>query len=425
MFNRSRRKLAHWFMLSMGGILIAFAGIRYALSTVKRMENTDQLLYKKAQVVAASVRYEFRNGRDSVDLKNVPYLGNLPLPADSEAVYVRWYDRQGQLRQFFGIGSTSQLGDVPEFQTLSISAGVLEPQPVLVRQVTLPVQYRGRLIGYLQIATPLTQVRSELQQALLVTVISTLVTLVMIAVAAWALGGIVMQPIRESYGYLQRFTADASHELRTPLAAILSNAQVGLLAPLEAGERKHQRLEKIAEITKSMTALISNLLLLARHSGRLNADALQPVNLNQLLAALIHEPSIQTAAQQVQLNWKSSEHPVTVQADPELLKQAIANLILNACKYTPVGGVIEVNLSVHSRQAVIRVEDSGIGISAADLPHIFERFYRVSSSRSKATGGSGLGLAIAQQIIEAHGGMITVQSKIGEGSIFQIALPLE
>lgn len=425
MFNRSRRNLAHWFMLSMGGILIAFAGIRYALSTVKRMENTDQLLYKKAQVVAASVRYEFRNGKDSVDLKNVPYLGNLPLPADSEAVYARWYDRQGQLRQFFGIGSTPQLGDVPEFQTLSIAAGVLEPQPVLVRQVTLPVQYRGRLIGYLQIAIPLTQVRSELQQALLVTVISILVTLMLIAIAAWALGGIVMQPIRESYGYLQRFTADASHELRTPLAAILSNAQVGLLAPLEAGERKHQRLEKIAEITKSMTALISNLLLLARHSGRLNTDALQPVNLNQLLEALIHEPSIQTAAQQVQLNWKSSEYPVTIQADPELLKQAIANLILNACKYTPVGGAIEVNLSVHSRQAVIRVEDSGIGISAADLPHIFERFYRVSSSRSKTTGGSGLGLAIAQQIIEAHGGMITVQSKIGEGSIFQIALPLE
>ncbi|MGG6267466.1 sensor histidine kinase [Leptolyngbya sp. AN03gr2] len=423
MFTRSRRNLAGWFTLSMGSILVAFAGFRYYLTAIERLRNLDQLLYKEAQVVAATVQYKRQNRREQVDLNNVPYLGNLPFPPNSDAVYVRWYDVRGELQQFFGIAAIEPLGEVPEFQTLTIAAGILESQPVLVRQVTLPVQYREQLIGYLQIAVPLTLVERELQEDLLISLICILVALVVIAIAGWTLGGLAMQPIQSAYDHLQRFTADASHELRSPLAAILSNAQTGLLAPMDAGERKHQRLEKVAKIAKSMTELISSLLFLARRSGQLALEELQPLDLVDVLCEVINQQTIQTAAQSVTLTLNTPEQAVIVRADRDLLQQAIANLVTNACKYTPAGGQVDVQLFTQFRQAVIQVEDTGIGISEADLPHIFDRFYRANQSRSKESGGTGLGLAIAQQILTAHRGTLTVQSVVGKGSIFRMTLP--
>lgn len=177
MFIRSRRNLAGWFMLSMGSILIVFAGVRYYLTAIERLRNLDFLLYKKAQVVAATVQYE----RQQVNLSNVPYLGDLPLPPNSDVVYARWYSQQGQLEQFFGVASIVPLKDESEFQTLTVEAGLFDSQPVLVRQITLPVQYRGNQIGYLQIAIPLTQMQHDLEQDLLLSLVCILVALIVVA----------------------------------------------------------------------------------------------------------------------------------------------------------------------------------------------------------------------------------------------------
>ncbi|MGF1673559.1 MAG: sensor histidine kinase, partial [Rivularia sp. (in: cyanobacteria)] len=225
----------------------------------------------------------------------------------------------------------------------------------------------------------------------------------------------------------QRFTADASHELRAPVAAILSNAQVGLLAPEDNTELPRKRLENVVDISKSMSALIGNLLFLARHEGSLNPKDLESIEIVDLLKRLASE--YQLIAQEKELNLniiaELPSQPVKILGDSDLLQQALKNLLDNALKYTLAGGTVKLKLFTQSRKISIQVIDSGVGIPPEDLTHIFERFYRVDSSRTRSSGGFGLGLAIAQQIVQAHNGEITVQSTVGEGTIFQICLPLK
>ncbi|MGV2826631.1 sensor histidine kinase [Myxosarcina sp. GI1(2024)] len=222
---------------------------------------------------------------------------------------------------------------------------------------------------------------------------------------------------------LQRFTANASHELRTPLATILSNAQLGLITAADDPEFLCQRLEKIVEKSKSMSTLVKELLFLARCETELPIEKFQPTNLVELLKNLTPEWTERAKNQDLQLKAQLPERSLIVMADPNLICQVVINLLSNACRYTPAGGIVQLRLSPQGDRATIEVEDNGVGISAENLPHIFERFYRVYPSPSRIKGGSGLGLAIAEQIIRAHRGTISVSSILGQGTTFRIVLP--
>jgi signal transduction histidine kinase len=425
MFNRSRRRIAYWFALSMGSILIVFAGVVYYRDVQNQLEAFDQALYRTGKEIATQGLYRFYRSQWSLTRENGSLLRSNSLLLGSELVYVRWYNAKGQLVQFIGTPTARQATLRPGFETIkTISNSRTTTSKKWLRQVTLQV-LRGKVaIGYVQVATTVTPLRDTLAQRRLFLSLGVPVTLGLIGLTGWFLGGVAMQPIRRSYEQLQRFTADASHELRTPLAAILSNAQVGLLVSIDDGAAMRYRLENIVGTTKSMRTLISNLLFLARHEGLLAPEVLKNTDLVGLLQPLINDYQAQAIEQSLSFNSDFPSERVNLSADSELLQQAVRNLLDNAFKYTPSGGMVHLRLFTQPRRVIIQVEDNGIGIPAADLPKIFDRFYRVDTARTRQTGGFGLGLAIAQQIVQAHGGQISAKSVEGQGTTFQIELPL-
>lgn len=423
MFDRSRRYLAYWFALSMGSILIAFAGIGYYLSIEEQLQAFDEHLFNRSKTIAANAQYRLYQRRWRIDRSPMLFQDATPPLLNGELIYIRWYNAKKQLVEYIGSPGPMQLAAPPGFQTLVNQNPAKPTATEWWRQSTLVVVRDGVLIGYLQIAAPLTPLQTSLNQTRLFLTLGVPVTLGIIGITGWFLGGLAMQPTQRAYEQLQRFTADASHELRAPVAAVLSNAQVGLMPPEDAAEQR-LRLHNIVTIAKSMSTLIGNLLFLSRQDGPLKPSALKSIDLVELLRSLCRDFTTQAVAQDLQFSSQLPDLSVMLQAEPELLKQAVVNLLSNAFKYTPAGGTVQLRLVVQSHRALIQVEDTGIGIPEADLPHVFERFYRVDAARSRQTGGFGLGLAIAQQIVQAHRGHMTAKSVLGQGSLFQIELPL-
>jgi two-component system, OmpR family, manganese sensing sensor histidine kinase len=422
MFDHSRRNLAHWFALSMGGILFAFAGVGYCLSVEEQLRVFDGELFSQSKVFAAKTQYslyqsQWRNQGSKTPIENGASL-------NGGLIYARWYNSDKQLLQYIGSLGNNQLTAEPGFQTLQLSLGSEYLIRTWVRQVTIPIFEDKRLIGYFQAAVPMNSLRIGLNQARLFLTFGVPVTFGVIGITGWFLGELAMRPSLRAYQQLQRFTADASHELRTPVATVLSNAQVALIPPEDPLEQR-LRLQNIAQTAKSMSTLINDLLFLSRHDGSLAETGLKPVDLCEILRSLAQEFAALAPAQSLNFNAHLPEHPIMLKADANLLKQAVINLLTNAFKYTPAEGKVELHLFTQSHYAVIQVKDNGIGIPSSDLPHIFDRFYRVDTVRSRQTGGFGLGLAIAQQIVQRYGGQITVKSILGQGSTFEINLPFK
>ena len=219
----------------------------------------------------------------------------------------------------------------------------------------------------------------------------------------------------------QRLLADVSHELRTPLTVIKGN--VDLMRRMKLLD--DESLTSIDQEAGRLTRLVGGLLMLAQaESGRLTLNMKQ-VELDLLLTEVFQEMSI-LAGTKVRVHLNDIDQAF-VNGDRDGLKQVLINLTANAIQYTPQGGEVFLSLEKIGEQARIIVRDTGPGIPAEDLPHIFERFYRADASRSRTRGktaGFGLGLSIAHWIIEHHGGRIEVESKEGRGTTFAIWLPV-
>lgn len=230
--------------------------------------------------------------------------------------------------------------------------------------------------------------------------------------------------LETSFLGLRRFTADASHELKTPLAVLRADVERAMTDHTPPSERLVALEEALQETTR-MADLVESLLTLARaDEGRFDIHK-EPVALKPLVQDIHETALILGEGAGVAVNFPFTAD-VTVMGDPTRLRQLFLNLVTNAIKYTPAGGKVELGLGLHPDNVTFAVRDTGIGIAAADVPHIFERFWRADRARSRLSerGGFGLGLAISQWIAQAHGGTLTASSRLGRGSLFTVTLPL-
>jgi heavy metal sensor kinase len=229
--------------------------------------------------------------------------------------------------------------------------------------------------------------------------------------------------LESSFNRITQFTADASHELRTPLALMRTTTEVSLRTSQTVADYREAQQEVLAELEKT-SSLVEKLMLLARADAGVETLQHAPVNLAECLRDACKDGKVLAAAKQLTFTEGIESSELIVEGDSHALHRLFLILIDNAVKYTPSGGSITVGLKRTDASAVAEFRDTGIGISADDLPNIFERFYRADKARSREFGGVGLGLSIARWVAEAHRGSIEVQRTPGSGSVFRVRLPL-
>ena len=219
-----------------------------------------------------------------------------------------------------------------------------------------------------------------------------------------------------------RFTGDASHELRTPLTIIMGELELALRKKKSNEEYQDIISSSLNEVMR-LSDVVKSLLMLSRaEQGKISTD-MKETNLSEMMqeltevATILAEPRNQYVTPRIEEN-------LFVAADAPKLHQMFFNLIDNAIKYTPDNGMIGINLDSDGKYAIVRVRDTGIGISPEHQKKIFDRFYRVDKARSREMGGAGLGLSIVEWTVQEHNGDISVTSEVGQGSTFIVRIPL-
>ncbi|NJK40722.1 MAG: two-component sensor histidine kinase [Acaryochloridaceae cyanobacterium SU_2_1] len=294
------------------------------------------------------------------------------------------------------------------------------------RQITVPLQNPDApLWGYLQVGSSLEDSDQYLTSVRFAFFAGLPLALAFVGIAGWWLAGRAMRPIRQSYQQMQQFTADAAHELRTPIAAAQATVESVLDMPhlsetdtretLQVLDRQHQRLSQLIQDLLLLTCLDRQAQ--AQHESCCLQNVVNDIAEELAALALNNKVKLLTDIQVDQLLW--------VNGDEAQLYRLVFNLVINALQHTPEGGTVTLLLNEQDQQAVIQVQDTGVGIVPEYQAKIFDRFYRVDSDRSRQTGGSGLGLAIADAIAQTHKGKIQIRSQVGQGSTFIVSLPTE
>jgi two-component system, OmpR family, manganese sensing sensor histidine kinase len=407
-FKALRYRLLLSYLLVFASILGVFAiAVRIIFTRSLTHQLTTQLI---AIGQGAAAIAEFENGKFRVGED----FSEPELIAQGQAL--QWFDPQGHLM--------AQQGKVFPSLPFSIQGTVqIQEKNPRIQSVTLPVLGNDdrRLMGYVRASQSLAEADENLKKLDLGLGIGILMALILSGVGGIWLTRQAMQPIEESFQRLKQFTADASHELRSPLMAIKTNVSVALKYPEGMRSTDAEKFEAISSATTQMIRLSEDLLLLAQTDDSPKPKR-QPVNLTAILDQIIKLNEPQSKAKQIYLKSDLAE-ALLLMGDESQLTRLFTNLLVNALRYTPTGGTVEVHARRTGQNICTQVRDTGIGIAPENLERIFERFWQADSSRSYSEEGAGLGLAIAQAIAQRHGGLITVTSQVGIGSCFTVSLP--
>lgn len=226
------------------------------------------------------------------------------------------------------------------------------------------------------------------------------------------------QSIKEQESIRKRLTGDISHELKTPLTNIQSHLEAmidGIWEPTE------ERLISVKEEAERLTSLVSDMQKLNKYdeySMKIKKDV---VNISDVICFVVFQFSNLAKSKKIKIEYEKKD--IQISCDKDKITQALVNILSNAIRYSNEGSTIVIEEKLKDDKLSISIEDQGLGISAEDLPYVFERFYRADKSRTRATGGTGIGLTIVKSIVSSHGGEVKVESELGKGSRFTIILP--
>lgn len=428
-----RFKVLRWRLLlsSLGiiGMTLAMAGAAvYEFVAYSLIQKADNQLGVLADAAVHSL----------IDIENTPSLlsAQSPRPIDNDGdLDLPWQDlRQSQQSiEWFNVHK----------QLIGKSGADFPNLPLLDRTGTLYTLHRGKnwhmltvpvyraekpqtpefLQGYVRVSEPIAAIDEELHRLRWGLQWGGGVALLVSGMGSWWLMRQSLQPVEQSFQQLKQFTADASHELRNPLTAIRASVEVMQSHRERVHPSDQNKLDAIASATAQMSHLIEDLLWLARNEGSL--ASLTPktaIPLDELLEDLLDLYIPQAEQRQITLKFDLTANAL-VAGDAHELKRLFANLLTNALKYTPVHGAVTLTSMTKQDDVIVSVQDTGIGIAPEQLSFVFDRFWRADQARSYHNEGAGLGLSIAQTIAQKHAGTITVQSRLGQGTCFQVRLP--
>jgi signal transduction histidine kinase len=467
-----RLRLARWYGAFLAVILVAFGGLSYAWHTRGHYDDLDRALLTTAEHHAA-------------EAARTPAALHLAEDEAGFDIALRLYDAQGaliesspQARQLppldprallarpGGPAYNALVGLIPPIDHTVAAPGrafgLLATEQGRWRVTVVPIVEGGRAVGTIAAFAPLERLDHAMRRFQLILLGLGALSIVVASLGSWALARRVLQPIAAmittaggiahsrdfshriaagsvndelhqladtfnemlssleiAYRSQQRFVADASHELRAPLTAIQGNLELLRRQPNLAEPDREEAIAEAEREARRLSRLVADLLALARADAGVRLQH-APVELDALVLEVFRSARQLASGQALALE---PFEPASTLGDADRLKQLVVILIDNALKYTPAGGQVRVGLAPSPAGAVITVADSGIGIAAADLPQVFERFYRADPARTRDPGGSGLGLPIARWIVEQHGGTITIQSQPQHGTTVSVVLP--
>jgi two-component system OmpR family sensor kinase len=451
-----RARLTLWYTSVLAGVLLIFGATVYILLSASLFRQVEDTLQRTADDILRASQFQ---------IAGIP-LSTVQLELELTAnIFVQVFDAEGNLiqqtmnfsQENHPFDETTLNAEIPIFSSV-----ILDGTRFRVLTVPVPRGNNDQIVAYLQLAESLQNIDQTRELLIFILVGGGIVVIILAAVVGWVTASTALRPIEEitesalqitrtddlsrripitgsakdEVGKLilafnetlerlenlfetqRRFLADVSHELRTPLTAIRGN--VDLIRRM--GEADPISLDAIASEVDRMTRLVRDLLILVQaETGKLPL-AQDIVELDTLLLEVFQQAKV-LANNKLEIKI-GLEDQASVHGDRDRLKQVLLNLVANAIDHTPSGGTIILGLSCIDDYARLTVTDSGPGIPKEDLPHIFERFYRVESSRKrKDSGGAGLGLSIAYWITRSHNGKIEVASEVGKGTTFSVWLP--
>ncbi|MEG4800798.1 ATP-binding protein [Microcoleus sp. ARI1-B5] len=445
MFQATRRRLAIWYTAVTAVLLLVFATGFYFYVRNTLIDRIDDTLNHVVEIVERTLVIEplaspSRGDQTKLQVNIQASFRDSSDAVEDDHIDLEWFSPTGEL-----LWSTlSEPLNVPIHANRTgetvwvINNKLQSDQNYSLRQVTQRVEIGRQVLGYLRVSHPWFEVTKPIRQLIFDLILGAGLTLICVAAIGWLLSGLAIAPVRESYGRLKQFTADASHELRNPIATIQTNVQVALAEP-DIEPQQHQQLQVIERLTRRLGRLVDDLLFLARQDSGIVQQQWVDVPLDALLMEVIEEQLAIATTQNLSLSLEIVDSPdaednFTVLGDWDQLARLFTNLVSNAVQYTPSGGEIEVELQLAAKNKrnspmlnpalQIKVTDTGIGISAEALPHLFDRFYRADPARThRSAAGSGLGLAIAKAIVENHRGQIRIDSQVDRGTAVTVTLP--